>query len=117
SVNISYPASPYHNLTTTPQPISINGTGAYTIGTYSSTAGLAINPTTGAITPSSSTLGTYTVTYTIPANGGCSVVVATTQVVISPQPNIGNLSLSSSNTNVSLFDVITVNVQLTNATN
>ena len=117
SVNISYPASPYYNLTTTPQPISVNGTGAYTTGTYSLTAGLAINPTTGAITPSSSNLGTYTVTYTIPANGGCSGVVATTQVVISPQPNIGNLSLSSSTTSVGLFDTITVDVQLNNATN
>ncbi len=117
SVNISYPSSPYYNLNSTPQPVSISGNGAYTTGTYSSTVGLSINPSTGAITPSSSTPGTYTVTYTIPADQCWPAVIATAQVVISAQPNIGNLSISSSTTTVGLFDTITVDVQLTNATN
>jgi sugar lactone lactonase YvrE len=117
TVNINYPSSPYYNLNSTPQPVSILGTGAYTTGNYSSTVGLNINPSTGAITPSSSTPGIYTVTYTIPANQCWPAVIATTQVVISTQPNIGTISLSSSNSGtIGLFDTITVNVQLTNAT-
>ena len=62
------------------------GTGAYTGGTYSSTAGLSIDGTTGAITPSTSTAGTYTVTYTIPATGGCASVPVTTSVIITALP-------------------------------
>ena len=117
TVNINYPSSPYYNLNSTPQPVSILGTGAFTTGNYSSTVGLNINPSTGAITPSSSTPGIYTVTYTIPANQCWPAVIATTQVVISTQPNIGTISLSSSNSGtIGLFDTITVNVQLTNAT-
>src|SRR6185295_11311053 len=54
-------------------------------GAYSaSPAGLTINATTGAITPSTSTPGTYTVTYTVAASGGCPGVVATTPVTINP---------------------------------
>ncbi|MCF6130292.1 T9SS type B sorting domain-containing protein, partial [Flavobacterium sp. AS60] len=53
-------------------------------GVYSSTAGLSINPATGAITPSTSTAGTYNVTYTIAAGGGCAAVTATTSVTINP---------------------------------
>jgi hypothetical protein len=51
-------------------------------GTYSSTAGLVINGTTGAVTPSTSTAGTYVVTYTIPASGGCPVYTTTTNMTI-----------------------------------
>ncbi|WP_035654990.1 T9SS type B sorting domain-containing protein, partial [Flavobacterium saliperosum] len=62
------------------------GTGAYTGGTYTSTAGLTINSVTGEITPGSSTPGTYTVTYTIPATGGCAAVPVTTSVTITAAP-------------------------------
>lgn len=51
-------------------------------GTYSAPSGLTINPTTGAITPSTSTPGTYTVTYTVAAAGGCPVFTTTTSVTI-----------------------------------
>lgn len=51
-------------------------------GTYSAPAGLTINPSTGEITPSTSTAGTYTVTYTIAASGGCPVFSTTTSVTI-----------------------------------
>ena len=54
--------------------------------TYSSTADLAADGTTGAITPSTSTAGTYTVTYTIPATGGCASVPVTTSVTITALP-------------------------------
>jgi hypothetical protein len=59
-------------------------TGA-TAGTFSSTAGLTINATTGAITPSTSTPGTFTVTNTVPASGGCAATSATTTVTINQQ--------------------------------
>ena len=53
-------------------------------GTFSAPAGLNINAATGVITPSLSTAGTYTVTYTIAAAGGCGSATTTTSVTISP---------------------------------
>ena len=68
----------------TTQPVTLTGTAG---GTYSvSPAGLTINSTTGAITPSTSTAGNYTVTYTILASGGCGTLVTTTQVTITALP-------------------------------
>ena len=55
-------------------------------GTFSSTAGLAIDASTGEINPGLSTPGTYTVTYTIPATGGCLLVTTTALVTIDPTP-------------------------------
>ena len=46
---------------------------------------MSINPTTGDITPSTSTPGTYTVTYTIAPTGGCPTITATTSVTINPE--------------------------------
>lgn len=60
-------------------------------GIYSSTNGLSMDSLTGLITPSTSIAGTYTVTYTIPASGGCSEFKATTAVQILPKP-IGQFS-------------------------
>ena len=84
---ISYTGTPFCKALTSPQPVSLSGTGAYTGGTYSSTVGLSINSVTGDITPSSSTAGTYTVTYTIAAAGVCPVITATTSVVIVDIPS------------------------------
>src|SRR5712672_2462274 len=70
----------------TAEPVTLTGTGAYTGGTYSSTAGLSIDATTGAITPRTSTAGTYTVTYNIPASAGCAAVPVTTSVTITAVP-------------------------------
>ena len=70
----------------TPQPVTLTGTGAYTGGNYSAPSGLSINPVTGAITPGTSTAGTYTVTYTTPASGGCGTIQVTTSVTINPLP-------------------------------
>ncbi|HBZ20086.1 MAG TPA: hypothetical protein DEO60_03070 [Bacteroidales bacterium] len=81
---ISYAGNPYCITLTTPQPVSFTGTPG---GTYTSApAGLSINAATGAIIPSLSTAGTYTVTYTIPAAGGCSIVTANTTVNIVSSP-------------------------------
>ena len=44
--------------------------------------GLTLNSTTGDIIPGTSTAGTYTVTYTVAASGGCPGVTATTSVTI-----------------------------------
>ncbi|MFY7886605.1 MAG: PKD-like domain-containing protein, partial [Dolichospermum sp.] len=68
------------------QNVTLTGTGNYTGGTFSSTTGLSINATTGAITPSTSTPGTYVVTYTIPAGSSCLPVQTQTNVTITPKP-------------------------------
>ena len=86
TATISYAGSPFCSSLGSAQPVTLSGTGAYSGGTYSSTAGLTINASTGAITPGSSTAGTYTVTYTIPASGGCASVPATTSVTITTLP-------------------------------
>jgi uncharacterized repeat protein (TIGR01451 family) len=56
-------------------------------GTYSATpTGLSINSATGTITPSSSTAGTYTVTYTVPPSANVGTIAATTTVTIYSPP-------------------------------
>lgn len=89
---ISYAGSPYSNTLTTPQPVTLTGT---TGGTFTTTAGLTIDATTGAITPATSTPGTYTVTYSVADSGVCSPFSTTTSVTIasslsacSPQGNV-----------------------------
>jgi len=79
----SYPGSPYCKNAINPTPTF---TGGGVAGTFTSTTGLSINATTGAINLAASTPGTYTVTNTIAASGGCSVVVATAQVTITNLP-------------------------------
>ena len=79
TASISYAGTPFTTSQGAGQAVTLTGTSG---GTYSSTAGLIIDATTGSLTPSSSTVGTYTVTYTIAASGGCSQVTASTSVVI-----------------------------------
>lgn len=80
TASVTYPYNPLCKLTTTAVNATITGT---TGGVFTSApAGLSINSTTGAITPSASAVGTYTVTYTIAASGGCSAVTATRSVTI-----------------------------------
>ena len=67
SAAFSYSGSPYCTSVTASQaPVLATGSSA---GTFTSTTGLTLNATTGAITPSTSTAGTYTVTNTVAANG------------------------------------------------
>jgi gliding motility-associated-like protein len=83
---IVYSASSYCNLINWSQSANLTGLGIITGGTYAaSPAGLSIDPTSGAITPSTSSGGNYTVTYTIPASG-CSSAAATTNVIIIEAP-------------------------------
>ncbi|MFV8378400.1 LamG-like jellyroll fold domain-containing protein [Flavobacterium sp. LB3R33] len=86
TATISYAGTPFCNSVTSAQAVNLSGTNAYTGGTYSAPSGLTINSTTGAITPSTSTAGTYTVSYTIPASGGCAISAVTTSVTINPLP-------------------------------
>ena len=83
AATISYAGSPFCSSLVGAQAVTQTGTAG---GTYSSTAGLTINAATGAITPSSSTAGTYTVTYTMAAAGGCAAQTATTSITITTLP-------------------------------
>jgi len=83
SGNFAYSSYGFCNSINTVQNVSTsNFTGV--AGTYSSSAGLSLNSTTGAILPSQSTVSSnaYTVTYTIPAFGGCPSYSTTTLVTI-----------------------------------
>lgn len=57
-----------------------------TAGTFSSTPGLSINATTGAVNPATSTAGTYVVTNTVAASGGCAAATSTATVTINALP-------------------------------
>ncbi|MBK9287254.1 MAG: HYR domain-containing protein [Flavobacteriales bacterium] len=81
--SISYSGSPYCSNAGI-ATVTISG---LTGGTFSSTAGLSINAVTGAVTLGTSTIGTYTVNYTIAAAGGCAQYVRTASITIDPQPN------------------------------
>jgi len=84
SAAISYAQPSYCKNITTAQAVTRVGA---TNGTYFSTpTGLSINSTTGAITPSTSSTGTYTVSYALPASGGCSPFTATATVTIVSTP-------------------------------
>ncbi|UOQ54754.1 T9SS type A sorting domain-containing protein [Hymenobacter cellulosivorans] len=87
----SYAAASYCTSGTNPTAV-IPATS--TAGTFSSTAGLSINATTGAINLATSTPGTYTVTNTVAAAGGCSAVTATTTVTITAAP-VANFSYAA----------------------
>ena len=91
---INYSSSPFCQSNTSPQNVTLTGTGTYTGGTFSSTTGLTINASTGAITPSTSTAGTYTVNYTTPSSSSCQIS-ATTQVIINALPT-ASISYSGS---------------------
>lgn len=78
TASISYTGSPWC-ITSGIQNVTLTGTSG---GTFSAPAGLSIDATTGSINTALSSSGTYTVTYTIAASGGCSIVTATTQVII-----------------------------------
>jgi fibronectin-binding autotransporter adhesin len=78
TASISYSGSPWCSNAGV-QNVTLTGTPG---GTYSAPSGLSIDAPSGTITPATSTPGTYTVTYTIAAAGGCSVVTATTSVTI-----------------------------------
>jgi sugar lactone lactonase YvrE len=95
TASINYSGSPFCKSLTSAQPVTLSGSGSYTGGTFSSTTGLTISPTNGAITPSTSNAGTYLVTYTTPSSGGCSSVITSTQIIITALPT-ASISYSGS---------------------
>ena len=80
--NIGYSATSYCTTTTGAVAVGI-GTGS-TAGTFivNPATGLTLNATTGAITPSTSTPGTYFITNTVAASGGCAAATGGTTVTI-----------------------------------
>ncbi|TVZ27340.1 putative secreted protein (Por secretion system target) [Gillisia sp. Hel_I_86] len=88
TASIGYTSSSFSKCIDTDQPVNLTGTGAYQNGAFSAPAGLSINSSTGSINPSSSTAGTYNVSYTTPASGGCDAVAVTTDVTIIELPTI-----------------------------
>lgn len=88
-------AGPYCQNAVDPSPTL--GTGA-AAGTFTSTAGLTINSTTGVVDLSASTPGTYTVTNNIAASGSCPAATATATITINAVPApviIGNSPICS----------------------
>ena len=83
SATISYDGSPYCVAGGT-ATVTRTGTAGGTYG--ASPAGLSLNSTTGAINLGTSAAGTYTVTYSIAASGGCSAFSTTAAVTIDPGP-------------------------------
>lgn len=104
--SIQYPTTA---LCTTGGTAAVTQTGV-TGGTYTTTAGLIISPTTGLITLGTSTPGTYTVTYTVPALGGCVAVVATASVTIQSL-SVAPTSATASITNMCKAGTVNLQVQ------
>ncbi|HUR65509.1 MAG TPA: hypothetical protein VMZ03_04095, partial [Chitinophagaceae bacterium] len=105
AATISYAGSPYCGAGTA----TVTRTGA-TGGTYSSTAGLSINAATGDVNLGTSTPGTYTVTYTIPAGSGCPAVPATTSIVVNTN-SVAATAANSSSIQSCLPTTVTLTVQ------
>jgi subtilisin-like proprotein convertase family protein len=86
TATIIYANSPYCKTVTTAQSVTQTGItgGAYTANPI----GLSINASSGVITPSSSSVGPYTVSYTLAASGGCAAVTTTASVTILAAPTI-----------------------------
>lgn len=87
TASISYINSPFCT-TETAIAVNLSGQFAYENGTFSSTAGLVINSTDGTINPSTSTPGSYTITYQTPSTGGCAFVQTTTTVAVTAAPTV-----------------------------
>lgn len=90
---ISYPGSPYCSNSGT-AIVTRTQTAGSPVGTYSSTAGLSLNTTTGDINLVLSTPGTYTVTYTIAA-GACLSHIATAPVIINAAPELSAIAATN----------------------
>lgn len=86
SAAFSYPAAGYCLSSSTSTP-SVTGT---TGGTFASTSGLSLNAGTGAITPATSTPGTYTVTYSV--GGNCPSSSTATVTISAPASAAFNYS-------------------------
>ena len=96
TVTISAPASAAFsygsaNLCASGTATSTLGAGA-SAGTFSSTTGLVLNASTGAIDLAASTPGTYTITNTVSSTGACGGTSSTATVTINPLPTSPTLT-------------------------
>jgi gliding motility-associated-like protein len=82
---IQYTGAPYCQAINTPQEVVLTGNSG---GTFSSTQGLSINPSTGEINPALSTPGIYTITYTIAPSSPCPGFITTTTAEITASPAV-----------------------------
>jgi gliding motility-associated-like protein len=86
TATFSYTGTPYCKNEPNPSPVLAAGSIA---GIFSSTTGLVFtDPTTGQVDLSASTAGTYTVTNTIAASGGCPATSDQSTITINPVPNV-----------------------------
>jgi hypothetical protein len=90
TATVVYNGSPFcSDITSIQTPVVSGSTG----GTFSAApAGLTLNTSTGAINPSTSAPGTYTVTYMIPASGSCPASSTTTTLTITLAPAVPTLT-------------------------
>jgi len=77
--------APDTNNTNPPVKITFSGTPGGTFN-ISPNSGLNIDAA-GTITPANATAGNYTITYTIPAAGGCSAYTTSTTITVSSTPS------------------------------
>ena len=115
----SYAGTPYCQNAANPSPTYSGGGVA---GTFSSTAGLVfVSTATGRVNLAASTAGTYTVTNTIAASGGCGIVTATTSISIIGDRTWTGASNSdwnvSSNWSCNIIPDLTTNVTIPNVLN
>lgn len=85
TATITYPSTICTNQTG--QSVTLTGASGGTFSIIPPTnTGLSLNTTTGALNPSTSTPGTYTVNYNLPAGNGCAAVDISTSVTITATP-------------------------------
>ncbi|HNU56519.1 MAG TPA: HYR domain-containing protein, partial [Flavobacteriales bacterium] len=82
SATIAYGGSPYCSSAGSAAVTHTGTTG----GTFSATAGLVIDPSSGAVDLSTSSPGDHIVTYTIPASGPCGIIQATAPITVTAAP-------------------------------
>jgi hypothetical protein len=86
NASVTYPGNPFCQTLAGAQAPVITGVNS---GTFASTAGLSINATTGAINPSQSTAGIYTVQYNVPGLPGCPDFAFPVEIVVASLPDAG----------------------------
>ncbi|WP_396198416.1 fibronectin type III domain-containing protein [Flavobacterium sp.] len=90
NATIAYSSTSYCNSDSVSYPIVISGIAGPNTTFSSTPVGLqyALDPISGAITPTLAAPGTYTITMTVPAQGGCLVYTTTTIVEIKVAPQL-----------------------------
>ncbi|MGM5470094.1 LamG-like jellyroll fold domain-containing protein [Flavobacteriaceae bacterium LMO-SS05] len=91
TATISYSSTTYCESDIATYGVTLNQNNGAT-GTYSYTVNsggptLNLNTSSGLLTPNGSSIGTYTIIYTIPATAVCNQVTTTTTVEIEAEPN------------------------------